>query len=251
MTTDTQTNAIGSIVAAVLTKLSKTGRAIWKPTDNQAIVPHVLAALTGSASFVDWSNKSPEGWRGVLIVNTKARKGEAHVEQTRGIAFPDMDTLFADAGMRGMLFDRYLSMLSRALSDPEAEENSFSTIGGPWAEEDKGSYTFQAPAFVTLLIRMSDDPKGMEKALNTRTLRMALESAEAAKSRFPGLEGKWTKLIDLMMANAERNGRSVAIFEHWKATRDVVADAKKITVSGLDDSTENLLAALGTAQKAA
>jgi hypothetical protein len=30
-----------------------------------------------------------------------------------------------------------------------------------------------------------------------------------------------------------------------------VADAKKITVSGLDDSTENLLAALGTAQKAA
>lgn len=240
-------NAIAAIVASMLGKLDKVGKLVWKPTDNQAVIEHLIT--TPSFTFQNWAEKAPEAWKGLAFVNTKGKKGETIVAQTRCIAFPDIDTVLADNGMRNVLYDRYISMLTRAASDPEAEEAAFGTIGGPWAEEDKGAYTFQAAAWVSLLVARSDDTKAMEKVLNTKTLRLALESNEYAKSHFPGV-ASWDKVLSSMKLKAQSSGYSVALFDHWIATRDVVADSKKIGVN-LDDTTEALLASLGPTKQAA
>jgi hypothetical protein len=247
MTTATEGNAIVSMVSKVLENLISKGKVVWKPTDNQALVPHVLTQP--NFSYNDWTGNAPDTFKGVMLVQTKGKKGEQHVAQTRAIAFPDMETVFGDLTMKGMLYDRYISMLGRKASDPEAEEAQFATVNGPWAEEDKGAYNFQAAAWVQLFIDRSDDKKGMEKAMNTKTLRLALESAEYAKSHFPGINA-WDKVLGSMKLKAASSGYSTALFDHWIATRDVVADAKKIGVN-LDDSTEALLASLGPTKQAA
>lgn len=245
--TNVARNAAATLVADLFKKLEKVGKLIWKPTDNQAIIQHLVT--TPGFNYEDWTAKAPKEWKGIAFVNTKGKKGETHVAKTRSIAFPSMDEVFADATMKGILFDRYIGMLTRAASDPEAEEAAFSTLNGPWAEEDKGAYTFQAQAWVQLFIDRSSDKKGMEKALNTKTFRLALESDEYAKSHFPGI-GNWDKVLNSMKLKAQSNGFSTALFDHWIATRDIVADAKKITVD-LDDSTEALLASLGPTKQAA
>lgn len=248
-----QGNAVVQLVAKLLEKLEKAGKLVWKPTDNQAIVEHLLTQP--NFSFSNWARGKDDGgnvpdtWKGLMFVQTKGKKGEQHVAQTRAIAFPGMDDVFSDLTMRGILYDRYISMLARAASDPEAEEASFSTINGPWAEEDKGAYNFQSAAWVALLVTRSDDPKAMEKALNTKTLRLALESAEYAKSHFPGINA-WDKVLNSMSLKAASSGYSTALFDHWKATRDVVADTRKIGVN-LDVDTEALLASLGPTKQAA
>lgn len=242
-------NAVAQIIANVLGKLEKTGKLIFKPTDNKAVLAHLDNAP--GFSPVNWTEKAPEAWQGVAIVNTKGKKGEQHVVQTRVIKFPDMDTVFSDNSMRGMLYDAYLSKLTRAASHPEAEEAAFASLGGPWAEEGNKAYTFQAEAWVALMLAKSDDPEGLKKLLNTRTLKLALESSEYAKARFSGVpQTRWVTILNAMKSKAEQNGFSPAMFDHYLATRDMVADAKKIGVE-LDDNTEALLASLGPTKQAA
>lgn len=251
----TEGNAVAQLVGKMFEKLEKAGKLIWKPTDNQTIVEHIAPQLEKMGNFVNWARGKedggnvPETWKGLMLVNTKGKKGEAHATQVRAIAFPGMDEVFADLTMRGTLYDKYLSMLSRKASDPEAEEAMFSTLNGPWADEGNSAYTFQAPAWIALLCQRSDDPDKLAKALNTKTFRLALESAEYAKSHFPGISA-WDKIINSMSMKAAQSGFSTAIFEHWKATRDIVADTRKIGVN-LDDTTETLLAALGPTKQAA
>lgn len=251
-----QPNIIAQTVANLLAKLGKAGHLVWRPTDNKTILEHLGPHFDKMPNVVNWARTKedggnvPDNWSGVLIVNTKGKKGETHVSQTRLLAFPDMDEVFADKTMRGMLFDKYISALARSAKDPEAEENAFSTLNGPWADEGKSAYTFQAEAWVQLICEKSEDKDGMKKVLNTRTLRLALESAEYAKSRFPGIV-VWDKIITMMTAKAASSGFSTALFDHWKNTRDVVADTRKIGVPGLDADTDSLLAALGPTKQAA
>lgn len=245
----TGSSAIATIVATLLQKLEKTGRLIYKPTDNKAALAHLDNAP--GFSPVNWTEKAPESWEGVAIVNTKGKKGEQHVVQTRVIKFPDMETVFADNGMRSMLYDRYISLLVRAVSHPEAEEAAFASIGGPWAEEGNKAYTFQAEAWVSLMLAKSEDPEALKKLLNTRTLKAALESAEYAKARFSGVpQTRWVTILNAMKSKAVQAGFSPSMFDHYLATRDMVADAKKIAVN-LDDNTEALLASLGPTKQAA
>src|SRR5690349_4348797 len=220
-------NAIPQLVGSLIEKLGKVGKLVFKPTDNQAIVPHLLTQP--GFTYRDWTANAPDTFKGVLIVNTKGKKGENIVSETRAISFPDMDAVFSDLTMRGVLYDRYISMLSRAASDPEAEENAFSTINGPWAEEDKGAYNFQAPAWIELLCARSEDPDKLRKVLNTKTFRLALESDEYAKSHFPGISA-WDKVLNSMKLKASSSGYSTALFDHWIATRNVTADTRKIGV---------------------
>lgn len=242
-------NVAAQFVAALLGKLEKTGKLIFKPTDNKAALAHLDNAPGFSPTI--WTEKAPEDWTGVAIVNTKGRKGQAHEPQTRVVKFAPMETVFADGSMRSMLYDRYIAMLCREVSHPEAEEAMFASLNGPWAESGNKSYTFQAEAWVKIITELAEDKEGMAKLLNTRTLKQALESAEYAKSKFSGIpQERWVKFLNTMKANAERNGYGTAMFDHFLTTRDIVQDAKKIGLRDFDDNTEALLASLGSAPAA-
>lgn len=77
------------------------------------------------------------------------------------------------------------------------------------------------------------------RIMNATLLRQVLASAKFAEQQFPNVEqAKWEKVLDKMLAEAERENADPGIIALWKRTRDET----EISVSdfGLDDLDEAL-----------
>jgi hypothetical protein len=183
-----------------------------------------------------------------------ARVKDSDPPRFRFFNMPSKNSIFDIPAVTDKLYTFYAAGVARNAKNPDSTAAKFASPAAMFLPKISDA-VFRELAQSVIKV-LSDQYKAAlakaklpERALNMTIaqLKAALMSEATAKSTFPGFSADiWDRMLQIMIAMAEKSGRDPLIFQVWQQQRKLVADQTvKVTID-LDEMAASIAGTMET-----
>lgn len=217
------------------------GRVLVMSGDDMTTFADFIGDFDETNPATDWSKGAP--WANPSVAMVEVEESGAN----RLIAIAPIADALADPAVRDWAYKQYLRHVLKVAASNDASAEKFLTAAGAFRPKfDIEAFKTEARILVPYL-----RSKGL-KGISAPLLREAFRNSAFAVTQFSRVPAEtWEKLLDTCIDRAAQRGEDVSLFNHWKATRNVLKDSGEEITLDFEELGKELDEALADEEPAA